>query len=232
MLQHLRNMLSAGWKEISTIDSAISLISWVAITLATFCSAIMADMARYEKTTVLLFGVSAFVLTMLLITSSLGWRKERSSAIHDVQEIAETAKISLLELRQMAVEKGWDFSDGSEQSLEFTLALSQAGLEVKIEFWGRKDLSDAEAENRNSIFQPIPGGHWLQFAVEPVVFVSATDNFYVRSYEFPSLEVKGYLDLHVNEEQAIHWLNTSAQESRNADLKQQQANQTETIKPN
>ncbi|NWF36118.1 hypothetical protein [Mariprofundus sp. KV] len=217
MVQQQDSTLSRGWRVISTIDSSHSLISWVGITLTTFIAAIVADMAHASKSTVVIIGVAVFILTTLLVMTILGRRK----AVEEKRMIDSTAKISLLQLRSEALLRGWNFSRGSEQTLEFTLTVSQAALDCQIEFWGRKEIDAAEEVIRSNPLQPIPAGHWLEFAVEPVRFVTSTDNYFTRSYEFPSLEKKGYLDLHLNREQALIWLDTTAESSRNPDLKSQ-----------
>ena len=219
MVQQRRSTLSNGWRAISTIDSSRSLISWVGITLTTFFAAMLADMANASKPAVVIIGFMVFMLATLLVIIVLG----RQKAGQEKQQINTTSVISLLQLRSYALERGWNFSRGSEQSLEFTLAISQAALDCQIEIWGRKDSDDATEEMiRARPLQPVPAGHWLQFAVEPVSFVTSTDNYHTRSYEFPSLEVKGYLDLHLNREQTMSWLDTTAESSRNENLKEKQ----------
>lgn len=210
--------MSRGWRAISTIDSSHSLISWVGITLTTFIAAIITDMANASKPAVVIIGLVVFILTTLLVITMLG----RHKVMKEKSQINSTPVISLLQLRSEALSRGWNFSRGSEQSLEFTLAISQAGLDCHIELWGRKDIDAAEEIIRSNPLQPVHAGHWLEFAVEPVSFVSSTDNYYTRSYEFPSLEKKGYLDLHLNREQALKWLDTTAESSRNANFKEEQ----------
>jgi len=218
MAKQRSGTLSRGWKAISTIDSSVSLISWVGITLITFIAAMIADMEHASKPTVVIIGLTVFILTTLVVMTMLGRRK----VVEEKSPNDTTPKISLLQLRSEALQRGWNFSRGSEQSLEFTLIISQAGLDCQIEFWGRKDIDAAEEVIRSNPLQPVPGGHWLEFAVEPVRFVTSTDNFFTRSYEFPSLEKRGYLDLHLNREQALKWLDTTAEISRKANLKEEQ----------
>ena len=207
----------------STISSPSSLFSWMGIALISFFAAISADMAHLSKPTVVIIGLSTFILTTLLMMALLGWLKDSKEApsteeINDDSD--DSPKIPLIQLRDEAIKRGWDFAEGSEQSLAFTLAISQAGLDCEIQFWGRKESSDSESMNRSNELKPIPAGHWLQFAVEPVRFVSSRDNFFVRSYEFPSLEVKAYLDLYVNSDQAMQWLSSTAEQTRNPDIKE------------
>jgi len=217
MVQQRDSTLSSGWSAISTIDSSRSLISWVGITLTTFIAAIVADVSHASKPAVVIIGVAVFILTTLLVMTILG----RRNVVEEKRTIDSTAKISLLQLRSEALLRGWNFTRGSEQTLEFTLTVSQAALDCQIEFWGRKDIDAEEAVIRSGPLQPVPAGHWLEFAVEPVRFVTSTDNYFTRSYEFPSLEKRGYIDLHVNREQALRWLDTTAITSRNPDQKSQ-----------
>ena len=217
MVKQRSTTLSRGWKAISTIDSSASLISWVGITLTTFIAAMVADMEHASKPTVVIIGLVVFILTTLLVMAILGQRK----VVKEKGQVDTAPKLSILELRSEALHRGWNFSRGSEQTLEFTLTISQAALDCQVQFWGHKDIAAPKEEARATPLQPVPAGHWLEFAVDPVSFVTSTDNYFTRSYEFPSLEKRGYLDLHVNREQALQWLDTTAIAARNADLKSQ-----------
>jgi len=221
MLKHIQQILVIGWKEISSFSTLYSLLAWVEIALTTFFALVFADMAELSRSTVGFIGLLIFVSSSLLVTAFFGWLTETKHVEHEEYSDAFN-KIPLIELRDEAVKRGWDFSEGSEQPMEFAFAIGQAGLEFEVPFWGRKQSSDTEAENRNNILEPIPASHWIQFTVEPVLLISSTDNFYVRTFEFPSLDVKGYLDLHVDCDHALQWLSDIAEPSRNLDLKKEQ----------
>lgn len=214
MPKQQKNTLSIGLREISNMDSLTSVISWSVIMLCTFFSAMFADIAHFPKPVVITIGLTTFLVVTLSVASFFGIRKMRA----DERSIDRTPKLSLLEIREKAISQGWDFSEGSEQSLEFTLAISQAGLDCVIQYWGVKQ-EDLSSPSSDGELVEIPASHWLNFAVEPVRFVTSESNQHVRSYEFPSLTKKGYINLYVNRDQAMKWLNTTTETSRNLNLK-------------
>jgi len=228
------NILSIGWKEISNFDSMSSLLSWIEISLTTFFVLVVADMNHVSQIALLCIGLFTFVISTLCMVALLGRNKQitANEKIESKQAIGqgvyqeyqdEFIKVPLIDLREEAVKLGWDFSEGSEQSMEFSFAISQAALDFDVQFWGRKDVSDSEGENRRSQLVPIDASHWVKFTVEPVQFASSSDNFYIRSFEFPSLDVKGFLDLHVHCDEAMTWLTRTTDNFKNLDLKSLEA---------
>lgn len=224
------NILSTGWKEVSNFNSMGSLLSWVEISLTTFFVLVVADMNHMSQIALLFIGLFTFMISTLCMVAFLGWNKQitANKKIESKQAVGqggyqkhqdEFLKVPLIDLREEAVKLGWDFSEGSEQSLEFSFAISQAALDFDVQFWGRKDVSDSEDKNRKSQLIPIDASHWVKFTVEPVQFASSLDNFYMRSFEFPSLDVKGFLDLHVHCDEAMTWLTKATDNFKNMDLK-------------
>jgi len=235
----MSKLLSIGWKEITNFDSFGTLLSWVQIMVTTFFVLVFADMNHFSNVALFFTGVLTFIASTFSMMCFLGWSKEKERAAslqHQAKRMQQKSqpassymhnddfiRVPLIDLREEAVKLGWDFSDGSEQTMEFAFAISQAALDFDIQFWGRKDISDSEAENRASELVPIGASHWIKFTVEPVKFASSIDNFYTHTFEFPSMEAKGFFDLHVDCDQAMQWLSTMTDEFKNKDLKNQQA---------
>ena len=224
------NIFSVGWKEISNFDSLGSLLSWIEIFMTTFFVLVVADMNHLSQIALLFIGLFTFIISTLCVVVFLGRNKqitahEKNEYKQPIRERGyqeysdEYVRLSLIDLREEAAKLGWDFSEGSEQSMEFSFAISQAALDFDVQFWGRKDISGSEDENRQSQLVPIDASHWITFTVEPVRFASSLDNFYMRSFKFPSLDVKGFLDLHVNSDQAMKWLTSITNDFKNLDLK-------------
>ncbi|MCF7821543.1 MAG: hypothetical protein K9M17_03760 [Mariprofundaceae bacterium] len=131
------------------------------------------------------------------------------------------SRIPLTDFRSLATNAGWNLSGEDELVLEFCLAISQAALDGEIKFFGRKEEHISEAANRRQKLRPIPIEHWEEFNVEPIRFMSCDDNFSIMTYILGS-PAKGYRDLHVDKEQAIQWLNTTAEKHKKVDPKKWQ----------
>ena len=243
----MSKMLSIGWKEITNFDNFGALLSWVEIMVTTFLVLVFADMNHVSHSTLILIGLFTFVFSTFGMMFFLGWNKEKEQAaymvrmqqrVHIRQQRQQQAAVSyvhsddfiqvpLIDLREEAIKLGWDFSDGSEQSMEFAFAISQAALDFDVQFWGRENYSGSEEEKKTSDLVPIEASHWIKFTVEPVKFASSTDNVDTGTFEFPSMKAKGFCDLHVDCEQAMQWLSTMTNEFKNMDLKNPEA-QTQT----
>ncbi len=231
----MSNKLSIGWKEITNFDNLGALLSWVEIMVTTFLVVVFADMNHVSHSALILIGLFTFMFSTFGMMYFLGWNKEKEQAAYKAriqqrvhirqQQAAATyvhrddfIQVPLIGLREEAIKLGWDFSDGSEQSMEFTFAISQAALDFDIQFWGREDVSESEKDKRSKLLS-IEASHWITFTVEPVTFASSTDNVDTCSFKFPSMEAKGFRDLHVDCDQAMQWLTTMTNEFKNMDLK-------------
>lgn len=144
------------------------------------------------------------------------WDENESVHLTDVD-----TRISLIELRDEAIKKGWDFGDKSLHGLDFALALSQAGLDSEIKFFGRENKHMFEGLNRQELLHQIDADHWQKFKVEPIGFLQSDDNFKVHTY-IPGMADKGYSDIHVIKKEAMAWLNTTAKASKSGDPKKWQ----------
>ncbi|MDQ6998373.1 MAG: hypothetical protein Q9M17_06640 [Mariprofundus sp.] len=232
----MSKMFATGWKEITNVDKLDALLGWAGAMVTSFFALIFADMNHVSYAGLIFIGLTASVFSTCCIVLFLGWRKEREDAAsmphmaRGAQQAAqfsidETHKgdyiqIPLIDMREKAIKVGWDFSEGSEQSMEFAFAISQAALEFEIKFWGRRNMFDLEEDNRTAELVPIATSHWINFSIDPVRFVYSTDNFYTRTFEFPNMEEKGFFDLYVDYDQAMQWLTTMTNEFKNKDLKQ------------
>jgi hypothetical protein len=130
-------------------------------------------------------------------------------------------KMSLIELRDEAVKKGWLFGPDSLQGSEFVLALSQAGLDEEIQFWGKQDINDFETLSRQEPDLEILKEHWKQFKVEVIRFETTNDNFAMMTVPRRGTG-RGYRALQVKRDEAMDWLITTAEKSKVVDMKKWQ----------
>lgn len=136
--------------------------------------------------------------------------------INDREEKALRSKrrIPLLQLRDLAESKGWDFSKMPKMNgREFVKELRQGGLDGKLTFFGRPKKYTVEELNMNEPLNEIASNHWKDYSINGLLHMSSDyegkeENKNVESYrmEVMSSQEGRYIDLHVLEDKALSWL--------------------------
>ncbi len=141
--------------------------------------------------------------------------EEGSDIAEDSQDAAW--RISLGDLCKIAEKKGWDFAD-DETGHVFDLrnGLKQAGIDGRINIWGRK-IPRLEMDVDLVSLTKIPAKYWEACEIDPFTsngdcLGSVKDNLQIRTHHlgFPHYEGH-YADLHVDREQAEKWLRLEAE---------------------
>jgi len=122
-------------------------------------------------------------------------------------------RMPLIELRDLAETKGWDFSETTKlNGLEFIKELRQVGLDGEISFWGRPRKYDFEDLNLDEPLHKIDSEHWKYFKISGLIHtikedIGSEENKYVKSHSFDRDKGReGFIDLHIERESSIAWL--------------------------
>ncbi|MCB9989520.1 MAG: hypothetical protein H6868_09365 [Rhodospirillales bacterium] len=133
-------------------------------------------------------------------------------------------RIPLLDLVKLAPKYGWDFcKPNSLEILDFIDALTQAGLDGELIFWGRPDRNDFADLTRNEPLNKIPQEEWKNFDIHWAPFFHLDhsgqitgfkdDNFEILAYDPRTRENENkYKDIYISNKKLSKWLKTSARD--------------------
>lgn len=130
--------------------------------------------------------------------SAVGWR-------------GHTMRMPLLELRDKAAQRGWDFEGAqSLHILDFTDALRQGAVDGILKIWGRTDQRLSEPLMKNEPLREIPQAYWNSHDVDAASLAQNEGNFIVRSHNIRDTRDDRFVDLHVARKEALRWLRKDA----------------------
>jgi hypothetical protein len=140
-----------------------------------------------------------------------------------VNSLARPDRIALIELKNIAVEYGWDTNINTSGNLiELVDRLNQAAVDGLIKFWGREytyDLSEQMKETFPLI--EIPRRHFCEGHLFNCIniFIDNANNYRVFTGKITKTmqEQKGHIfrDIYADRRQLIDWLSTNRPRSEN-----------------
>lgn len=119
-------------------------------------------------------------------------------------------RIPLTSFLNDARKSGWDI-DGqtSLHLLDLTKALRQTALDGNLPFWGKLNGGWDESTIRHQPLDRIPLEHWRDFEIDGTCWLSAKDNFDVKTYAQKHKDWgkrESYSDLHIDGPASVSWL--------------------------
>jgi hypothetical protein len=129
---------------------------------------------------------------------------------------SERSNLPLLDLFKLAEKNyAWDFtSSHSLHELDFLYGLRQDGSFGTLTFLGKTNRNSFESLTRNELLVQIHAEHWRDYEIDHRKAVQEQDNFYMWTLNkragAENMRAGGYADLHIDREQAIRWLQNSA----------------------
>jgi len=176
-------------------------------------------------------GAAISVIAVLL--GYAGYRGYRNRRPRRAGQDALPWRISLLQLYRLAAkEYDWQFlASGSNHFSDFAEGLRQAGIDNSIRFWGRNERATSglvgDSNMRQYIeSQPLSGinaDYWNKYQLDAWRVFSldkstlhitdlVEDNFQARTISTDNQKYRVlYYDLHVDRQQAEHWLASEAE---------------------
>ncbi|WP_119303892.1 hypothetical protein [Dongia deserti] len=131
--------------------------------------------------------------------------------VHPVAPEKRTQRVPLRAIMADAVAEGWDFtSDHSLQLLDIADAIRQAGADGELRIWGRNRKGDFDPLTLAEPLLLLPPEHWRDHQIDPMPLIGPYEDIDVCSYRPGGDRDRPYADLHVDRDEARHWLRTSA----------------------
>jgi hypothetical protein len=120
-------------------------------------------------------------------------------------------RMALLDLRDLAAKRGWDFHSGeSLHILDFVDGLQQAGLDQSLRFWGRRNLHGVVSLTEAQPLEEIQPDHWADFKIDATSLLHTEGNIHAQSNDMRGVNRERYMDLHVDGPTARRWLRREA----------------------
>jgi hypothetical protein len=122
-------------------------------------------------------------------------------------------RISLLELRVLAAERGWDFTGQPLLLLDLKYALTQAGRLGTLVFFGKRAYGGLSARAIDALAsESVPQSAWSNLQLGDVGFtdIGCADNQKVELQLVNPLGQKVYIDIFTDRRSAKRWLRTEA----------------------
>lgn len=174
-------------------------------------------------------GALGLVWLVLLVgtVAFLGYRlaqSKRKAAVAAADAEAQHAtrmlerasqRMPLLDFIRRAGRDGWDVSGRSIEVMDLTQGLRKACAAEAVRTWGRPISPNPELM-RTELHRPIPAGHWRAFEFDVDTIVGRADNFETKSCNLRQSDRHngGYIDIYVDQQAALDWLDTEAQRLR------------------
>lgn len=136
-------------------------------------------------------------------------------------------RISLLELKNMAIGQGWRADNDSLEMKDLADGLRQAFLDGEIKVWGRPYRNMFDTLNRKEPLFKIEMEHWREFSLEFCLHLETNDNFEFKTFSHSHYQHSvypvpdgyyPYADLHLDRESALAWLSSSAKKFKGTNV--------------
>jgi hypothetical protein len=126
-----------------------------------------------------------------------------------------TPDFKAIQLRELAKNKGWDFSESHIKSplANFIHAIKQSGHDGELKIYGRAKKDKLDELTRDEVLKEIPKEHWEEYEIDRHSLIESIENISIVTYIIKTGE-KGYADLHFNESQCKQWLEAKEQNSK------------------
>jgi len=170
-------------------------------------------------------AVTLGVLLALLLLSAAWAGKNRTWQIVSGPPKDSANRIRLTEFYAEARQQGWEFSADRQLLVDLALGLREAGLQGRIEMWGRKCLAPGMAPLPHDPLLRIAADFWKHHDIDGLRMALAagtgegaarleTNNLRIQTRAFPTsdpdFDDATYRDLHLNYLQAMDWLQVNA----------------------
>jgi hypothetical protein len=164
------------------------------------------------------------VLLSIFVVRVYLWLTPSPRSSNAAYRVQSPARLSILEFLEVAnVQFGWDFEGPSMDPLDLEIGLRQAAADGAISFWGRKTQPSTPVTILDYFpLIRIQPEHFAEFQpfILSAAFCSSRSN---AETSFDNCKTKtvsnidnavGYIDLHIGKDDAISWLEETANSFR------------------